>query len=44
VLDHLSDAEIVRWRDKLAALEELLWVGENFLPVCAPPQAPGGWV
>ena len=44
MLDHLSDAEIVRWRDKFAALEELLRVNEHFLAVCAPPQTPGGWV
>ena len=44
VLDHLSDAEIVRWRDKLAALEELLRVDDHFLSVCAPPQALGGSV
>jgi hypothetical protein len=44
VLDHLSDAEIVRWRDKLAAPEELLRVDEHFLPVCALPHAPGGSV
>jgi hypothetical protein len=43
MLDHLSEAEIVRWRDKLAALAELLRVDEHFLPVCAP-QAPGGSV
>jgi hypothetical protein len=42
VLDHLSDAEIVRWRVEVAALEEQLWVGEHFLPVCAP--AAGGSV
>jgi hypothetical protein len=41
VLDHLSDAEIVRGRDEVAALEEMLWVDEHFLPVCAAPQAPG---
>jgi hypothetical protein len=44
VLDQLSDAEIVRWRDRLAALVELLRVDEHFLPECAPQQAPGGWV
>jgi hypothetical protein len=42
MLDHLSDAEIVRWRDKLAALEDLPAVDEDFLPMCAPSQAPGG--
>ena len=42
MLDHLSDAEILRWRDKLAALGELPGVDENFLPMCAPPPAPGG--
>jgi hypothetical protein len=35
VLDHLSDAEIVRWQDRLAALEELLRVDEHdFAGVC----------
>jgi hypothetical protein len=44
MLDHLSDAEIVRWRDRLAALEELLRVAEHFLPACAPPHVPAGSV
>jgi len=42
MLDHLSEAEIVRCRDELAALEELPRVAEHFLPVRAPRQAPGG--
>jgi hypothetical protein len=42
VLDHLSDAEIVRWRDRLAALEELLRVNEHLLSVFALPQTPDG--
>ncbi len=44
MLDHLSDAEIVRLRNKVVALEELLRVDEHLLPMCAPPQAPGGSV
>ena len=44
MLEHHSDAEIVRRAVECAALEELLRVDERFVLVCAPLQARGGWV